>query len=103
MILPALPPIWNRPDTSVGFYDVFRDWIAANFLDAKDGGIYGYGGLAVAVRERRVMNDFTELHRAGGAVWHGLYRDWPGFGRAAVAFPLCRRGGKCFAAGGSGR
>lgn len=47
----------------VGFYAVFRDWIAANFLDAKDGGIYGYSDLAVAVRERHTVNDFGVLNR----------------------------------------
>ena len=48
---------------SVGFYDVFRDWIAANFLDAKDGGLYGYGDLAVTVRPRQRINEFAELNR----------------------------------------
>lgn len=49
---------------AVGFHDVFQDWIAANFLDANDGGIYGYGDLAVAVRPRRTVNDFAELNRS---------------------------------------
>lgn len=68
----------------VGFYAVFRDWIAANFLDAKDGGIYGYGGLAVAVRERRVMNDFAEL--TGQAAQYGT--DYIAIGPDLVGQPL---------------
>lgn len=68
----------------VGFYAVFRDWIAANFLDAKDGGIYGYGGLAVAVRERRVMNDFTEL--TGQAAQYGT--DYIAIGPDLIGQPL---------------
>ena len=48
----------------VGFYDVFRDWVAANFLDAGDGGIYGYGDLSVGVWERAIVNAPGTVERA---------------------------------------
>ena len=42
------------------FHDVFRDWAAANFLDAPDG-IYGYSDLNVGARPRKSIDGFSSL------------------------------------------
>ena len=42
------------------FRDVFRDWAAANFLDAPDS-IYGYSDLNVGARPRKSIDGFSNL------------------------------------------
>lgn len=44
------------------FHTVFRDWVAANFLDETPG-LYGYAGLPVLARESMVMNRLGQLDR----------------------------------------
>ena len=46
------------------FHGVFRDWIAANFLD-EEGGVHGYSDLEVAVQASRRLSRPAEVDREG--------------------------------------